>query len=193
MSRRFLAIRSTWGAGLVLLLCLSFTPLPAGAQSESLEGAIKATYLYKFGPFIGWPEGAFPPGGNALICTVGDEPFGDVLERAVKDQRLADRPIEVRRFRTVARGTFCPIMFIAGSAQQSAAEALQMLRGMPVLTVTDEALRTGDARGIIHFIVRENRVRFIIDDQAAADNGLAISSKLLSLAASVRPRARREP
>jgi hypothetical protein len=40
---------------------------------------------------------------------------------------------------------------------------------------------------MINFIVADNRVRFEIDEAAARRNGLQISSKLLSLAASVRP------
>jgi hypothetical protein len=60
------------------------------------------------------------------------------------------------------------------------------VRGTPVLTVTDEA--QGSAHGIIHFVIRGNRVRFAIDDAAAAKNGMTISSKLMRLALSVRLR-----
>jgi hypothetical protein len=61
------------------------------------------------------------------------------------------------------------------------------VEGTSVLTVTDAA-RTPNARGIIHFVVQNDRVRFHIDERAAARNGLSISSKLLSLALSVRHR-----
>jgi hypothetical protein len=57
-----------------------------------------------------------------------------------------------------------------------------------VLTITDSA-RNARAKGIVHFVLRDNRVRFEIDEQAAAENGLVISSKVLGLAISVRPRA----
>jgi hypothetical protein len=56
-----------------------------------------------------------------------------------------------------------------------------------VLTVTDSA-RDEPARGIINFLIQNNRVRFEIDNGAAAESGLTISSKLLSLAVSVKPR-----
>ena len=45
------------------------------------------------------------------------------------------------------------------------------------------------ARGIVNLIVQENKVRFEIDDRTAMEDGLAISSKLLSLAARVRSRS----
>jgi len=56
----------------------------------------------------------------------------------------------------------------------------------PVLTVTD-SIDALDAKGMINFVVADNRVRFEIDDAAARRSGLVISSKLLSLALSVRP------
>jgi hypothetical protein len=49
-------------------------------------------------------------------------------------------------------------------------------------------MANGGARGIIEFVIENNRVRFNIDDQAAAANGLVISSQLLNLARNVRVR-----
>jgi hypothetical protein len=49
-----------------------------------------------------------------------------------------------------------------------------------VLTVTDDA--HGSSRGVVNFRVLDNRVRFEIDNAAAAHNGLTVSSRLLALA-----------
>jgi hypothetical protein len=67
------------------------------------------------------------------------------------------------------------------------AQALDAVRGAPVLSVTDGA-KSADAKGIVHFVVLENRVRFEIDVQAASASGLKISSKLLDLAVNARRR-----
>jgi hypothetical protein len=53
--------------------------------------------------------------------------------------------------------------------------------------VTNEA--TQGHKGIVNFVIVDDRVRFEIDDAEAARRGLRISSKLLSLAVSVKPRA----
>jgi hypothetical protein len=152
----------------------------------SLELAIKATYLYKFGPFVDWPAAAFDsPTSTVNICVVGVDPFGAVLDQAVTGQRLAQHPIAVRRL--LGPEPHCHIAFIAGT-DAFVAQALDALRGTPVLTVTDVA--PGNAsHGIVNFVIDGNHVRFDIDADAAARNGISISSKLLSLARSVRPRA----
>lgn len=173
--------RSAIAGALALALAL-----PGGtAVAQSLEYPVKAAYLYKFGPFVEWPAGAFDSAVSPLtVCIVGDDPFGPVLDRALDGQAVGQHPVAVRRLDRLDRNSACHVAYVAGSRRQSVAEGLAGVRGAPVLTVTD----SGGPRGIVHFVVKDNRVRFHIDDQAAAQNGIVISSKLLSLALSVKSR-----
>jgi hypothetical protein len=159
------------------------------AEDNSLVAAIKATYLYKFVPFIQWPGAAQALANTApmTFCVVRDERFADVLDKAVAGQRIGERPIVVRRPQTADRDSQCEILYIGGADAPQAARDLATVRGTPVLTVTDSILDPGN-KGIINFVIDNNRVRFEIDNHAAAENGLVISSKLLSLALAVRPR-----
>jgi hypothetical protein len=75
---------------------------------------------------------------------------------------------------------------VRGATSADTARLLNTLRGQPVLTITDS--RAGAARGMIHFTVSGGRVRFFIDEAAAAEHGLSISSRLLALALGVRQR-----
>ncbi|WP_217352576.1 YfiR family protein [Sphingomonas sp. ID1715] len=164
----------------VLSLAL-LAPAPACAQAAS-EAAIKAAYLVKFAAYVGWPIRS----GPVTICQVGRDVLGGALEQAATGQQVDGRPIQVRRLDSIARGSGCDIAYLAGSGRQPVPAALAALASSPVLTITDD--RWSKARGMIHFQVAANRVRFHVNDQAAADGGLNISSKLLGLALSVRPR-----
>jgi len=162
-----------------------FGPADGASAQPRLDQAVKATYLYKLAPFVDWPQAPVGPADTGFnICVVGDDPFGSTLDRAVAGQQIGGQPIMVRRLPVAAHDAPCRIMFIAGSRGQSVREALRIMRGAPVLTVTDDQ----SGGGVIDFIIEQGRVHFRIDDQAAADNGLSISSKLLSLAVSVNPR-----
>ena len=167
----------------VAALVLSSLAVSARAQ-ESLETAVKAAYLYKFAPFVQWPVEARGPGTPFTVCVVGADPFGPVLDRAVVGQKVGDRPIVIRRLSLAAHDSPCEIAFLGGSHAQSVRDELVALHGAPVLTVTDAAA----SPGVVDFALTQGRVRFRIDDQTAAEDGLTISSKLLSLAVSVRPR-----
>jgi hypothetical protein len=167
--------------GLACLLAVSAAAPPCAAQTQTLEYPIKAQFLYKFTPFIEWPAGAFEqPASPVVLCVVGRDPFGGALDRAITGQRLGPRPFVVLRLARIEPGSGCHLAYISGGQDQSPAAAVQALRGAPVVTVTDEAVGSG-ARGIIHFVVRDRRVRFIIDAGAAGQAGLKISSKLLAL------------
>lgn len=162
----------------------------AEAQTDSLETEVKATFLYKFAAFVDWPGGGLsPPDGPVNLCVAGEDPFGPVLDEAVRGRTIGAHPIVVKRLQAVDHDSGCQILYVGAAKARAAADILRAVRGAPVLTVTD-ARREEGAKGIIHFKVKDNRVRFDIDDQQAAENGLGINSKLLNLALTVKPRVR---
>ncbi len=152
----------------------------AGARATTLEYEVKANFLYKFAPFVNWPPQAFAGSGPLEICIAGADPFGPALDSAVVGQHVNGRAISVRRMQRVAGADGCQILFVGGSAAQPAGDMLRAVAGQPVLTITDEQQRI--AGGMIHFVVRNGRVRFTIDRAATSASGLAVSSKLLDLA-----------
>jgi hypothetical protein len=156
----------------------------SAAGATSLEYQVKAAYLYKLVSFVDWPPGSLPPPGAPVnLCVVGEDPFGATLDQVAQNQQVNGRPLIVRRMATVSKSSGCHVLYITGSKRQSIANALQSVKGAPSLTITDGT----EARGsVVQFVVREGRVRFTVDVTVAAQNGLTISAKLLSLALSVR-------
>lgn len=173
------------------LIAFGFTFGPCNAAEpggNSVEAALKAAYLFKFGAFVRWPASAFDsPSAAVNLCVSGRDPFGDMLDKAVNGQRIDGRPIVVRRLKTVPPDSGCQILYVGGSDDREVAAALDAVRGSAVLTVTDDG--RGGTAGILQFVIKDNRVRFAIDDQKAAEHGLELSSRLLQLAVSVKPRA----
>lgn len=182
---------STARFAVIAALTLLFANLiaHAAAAQDNLEQSVKAAYLLKLGAFVDWPDESFEtPLSPVRLCVVGDDPFGNLLERAAQGQRLEERAVVIQRLSTATQDSHCHIMFVTGSADQPVADALAAVHGTPTLTITDSARRPG-AKGIVHFVVHDNRVRFEIDDKTAAENRLSISSKILSLAVAVRSRS----
>ena len=165
----------------------ALAPAVSRAQSPSVEYAVKATYLYKFAPFVEWPAGTFRSSADPLVlCVAGSDPVTDLVGDAVKGQVVGGRAIDVVRLSPAVHDPRCHILYMALKGAAASA-VLERMRGTPVLTVTDAA---SDARatGIVNFVVQDNRVRFEIDQRAAAENHLVVSSKLLNLASRVSPR-----
>jgi hypothetical protein len=171
--------------GLAMLILAS---ADARAQPSAPERLVKATFLYRFTSFVTWPPQSFSSADAPIVlCISGGDPFGRNLDAVVRDYRAGGRRIALRRLRTFRGNEGCHVLYV-GSGAQTIQEALRAARTRPVLTVTDEQDRHG-LRGMIHFVVVDNRVRFHIDEADAAEGGLMIDSRLLNLAVSVRRRA----
>lgn len=174
---------------LAFLLLAIFVSGAARAETDSLELSVKAVYLLKIQSFVTWPPQAFAsPDAPFTLCIAGPDPFGELIDRTVADQRFGRRPILVRRLAAPTSDAPCQMLYVAPSEPRLVRAALESVRGRPVLTVTDSA--EADAQGMIDFVTIDERVRFAIDDGEAARAGIGISSKLLSLAVSVRGRTR---
>jgi hypothetical protein len=166
---------------------LAFFCQPAiGAPAETLEYAVKATFIYKFPGFVEWPATSFESASSPVaICVLGDDPVAGLIDQVAAGQQVGDRAIAVKHLQTFDRDSGCQILYVA--AGTAATGAINAARDEPVLTITDSA--SPEATGtIVTFVVEDNRVRFDINDAAAAQSGLTISSKLLSLARAVRTR-----
>jgi hypothetical protein len=175
-------------SGVALGLGFAALVLPARAQAPNtngqspLEYPVKAAYLAKFAPFIEWPTDAFAaPTAPLVICVVGRDPLGTNLDRAVQGQKDREHPLTVRRLVVPDPEIPCHILFVADAGLADA--TLESARMRPLVTVTEAG---PSAQGIISFVRVGNTVRFDIDVAAAQAVGLSISSKLLSLARTVR-------
>lgn len=161
----------------VALLCLAVPAL-----TQPTDTSVKAAFLPRFARYVTWPPAAMPRGADPFqLCVIGSDPFGPMLDDAAGSQLVDGRRITVRRMDSATGADSCQIAFVSGSR---AGQLLTTIGRRPVLTVTDSA--SGGQRGIIHFTVVGGHVRFFIDQSAAAQRGLSISSRLLALAVGVR-------
>lgn len=164
-----------------LLWSLSLQALAAPAPLQTtLEYSVKANYLVRFAAFVEWPDSSFADSRSPVVlCVVGRDPFNGALDRAARAQTAYGRPLVVRRPGTAEAAAACHILYV-GTGGGSLVPV-----GQPaILRVTDGAVSAD--RGMIHFVVSDDRVRFHIDLQAASRSRLSISSRLLNLALSVR-------
>ncbi|MGH6972261.1 MAG: YfiR family protein, partial [Caulobacteraceae bacterium] len=102
----------------------------------------------------------------------------------VRGHTVNGHPVVVRRLERIDRRPACNVLFVGPSRRQSPAQVLDLVKGTPILTVTDEGQDVHG--GIVHFVVQGGRVRFSIDAALARAGGLALSSKLRSLAIPTR-------
>jgi YfiR/HmsC-like len=166
---------------LLLLAALFLSPRVADAAEQPLEYQVKAAFLLNFTKFIEWPAETASTASPVDICILGDDPFGPVLDQMVAGETLQGRKIEVVRVKRPPPSS-CLVLFI-GRSEKDVDSLLSML-GPGVLTVSEKTNFLHDG-GIIEFAVENHKVKFDINQTAAAKARLQISSKLLNIARSV--------
>jgi hypothetical protein len=157
------------------------------AQTKAAsEYQVKAAFLYNFAKFIEWPPSAFSDAKQPLdICVYGRDPFGTALEDALMGKMIGDRRVGLGRAMLFQDLAGCHVIFVSSSAHESAADLANRLKGRAVLLV-GEGDGFAASGGTIQFTIEDDRVRFVINPDAADRAGLKISSKLLALAKIVR-------
>jgi hypothetical protein len=184
VTQPFMRLRAT------RLLCLSLLwLLVAGGghaqEAPPTEYQLKAAFLLNFAKFVEWPPAAFSDATSPIILGIlGSNPFGDALERTIRDKTINNRPLVIKEFRSAAEATNCHLLFIGASEKARLPAVLKGLNEAKasVLTV-GETDRFTESGGMINFVRQGNKIRFQINEVAAKGVGLKISSKLLSLAA----------
>jgi hypothetical protein len=165
---------------LIALTVVFFLPGRATAQ-ELNEYEVKAAFLYNFAKFVEWPSKfSADPNAPMIIGILGRDPFGGEIDRAIERKSVNGHPLTIKRFSTLDGYQSCHILFVSSSERNNVPRILAAVANSSVLTVS-ETNRFAQVGGIINFITIENRIRFEINQAAAARAGLKISSKLLSL------------
>jgi hypothetical protein len=169
-----------------LSVSLSWAPdafAQARDSSDSSEYLIKAGFIFNFAKFVEWPTGAFAqPDSPIVIGILGTDPFGTIIDQIVQDKKIGARGFVVKRLKwgsDVKDLRDCKILFVSASEKAHMDELLQMVKGLPVLTV-GETPGFAERGGVI-------RVRFEVNVEAAHQAELTISSRLLTLARIIQP------
>jgi len=155
----------------------------AGPENKPTQYEVEAAYLFNFGKFVAWPPGA-QADSPFLICVLGDDPFGPILDRTVTGETVKDRPVHGKRISRPQDATACSILYISSSESARLSRILPVIQEAPVLTVSDIP---GFAQqgGMIQFVLRDGRVRFEVNLAPTRRNGLTLSSELLKVAVEV--------
>ena len=178
VSSRFARI---WLTGVIVLLELLGGHARGAEPPPRDPNVIKAACLRNFAHYVTWPTNAFTTAHSRWnIGILGDDPFGDVLEKTLKGRMEQERPFEIFRADTLDKLPSSQIIFIAYKDAAKRRAVLKKLKDQPVLTVGDapDFLQEG---GIIRFQVTDHVEMSINLDQAHAVS-LTIPAKMLEVA-----------
>jgi hypothetical protein len=166
-----------WLFATPIFLAQSVAHATAPSQDE-----VEAAYLYNFAKFVTWL--ATTKSDVLNVCVLGKDPFGTTLDQIVAGETIDGRYLAVHRLDDEHSVQPCAILFIGESEASHLDRDLAAVAKLPILTVSDvpEFMQDG---GAIQFVLKENRVRFEVNLNAARRCGIVLSSQLLKVATRV--------
>ena len=166
---------------IIFFLSVYSSPTVDAQSNQVQEYNVKAAFLFNFANFIEWPDRAFPSKEASFVVGVlGDNPFGNALN-ALRAKNIQGRKVEIRNYSKAEDILGCQILFISGSGQGNLNPNMKSLKGIPILTVSDQDGFCQQG-GMINLIPVGNRIGFEVNEYAARQAGIKISSQLLKLA-----------
>jgi hypothetical protein len=174
------------GRLLVALAAGLWIPLAHTQAAAPSEQQLKAVFVFHFSHFVTWPAESFSTTTEPFVIAVlGGESIAAQVEEAVRDEKLDAHPLVVRRLRMGEEIPDCRILYIdrslGGQLEQTLAQVKQ--RDTLIVSDLDGAARRG---ATIELTNEKNRIKLVINTEAAHDAGLTISSNLLRGARLVR-------
>lgn len=164
------------------LILLNLIIANHAASSEVQDYEVKAMFLFYFSKFVDYPPSVLNNQTKFLrICIFGEDPFQKAIDLAVQGKEAHERPIEVKRLRSIDGTKDCQILFISSSERASLSQIFSYTRQHPILTVSDmdDFIENG---GMIQFFVADSKVKFKVDLKKTQTANLKISSRLLQVA-----------
>ncbi|HLG99404.1 MAG TPA: YfiR family protein [Bryobacteraceae bacterium] len=174
-----------WWVHLVLIL-VSTATLTAEPPEQIDEYQVKAAFIYNFAKFVVWPARVFTgPADPVSICILGADPFRGALEQVIRGKSVDGRGFFVRQLDEAESACNCRILFVTASGHKRFHSLPENLKSIGVLTI-GEAPGFAVEGGIINFKLEGGRIHFEINREAAEQQQIRISSKLLNLAEIVK-------
>ena len=178
-------VRRLLVAVLLSLIIFAAGVVPSRAQEPAPEDAVKAAMLYNFVQFVSWPDGAGPAMEEGVVLGIlGRDPLQEWLSDLATEggRRGSLKTVQLESLQDLhAQKHRLQVLYIGRTAQQDIEVILQILNGMPVLTVCNDALFVKQG-GMMNFVRHNSRIRFDLNLDAARRSHLKFSSRLYGLA-----------
>jgi hypothetical protein len=177
--------------GILVIGCLqggaaSTVGLELRQDSTLPEYVVKAGFLFNFAKYVEWPAYSFEkPDSPISIGIVGADPFGEDLDKALRNKRVKEREFVIRRYPALKDMEQCHILFIPRTESARLPDILKKTDSWAVLTVgEDETFIKGG--GIVNILIEKEKPRLEVNLEAAEKAHLSINSKLLKVATIVK-------
>lgn len=158
---------------LLALAALCLWKVAVADEASERELQIEAAYLFHFTQFTEWPNAA----SVIHYCVYEDANFTELLQKTYTNKTIGGISLDVENINAQTPLDNCHIIYFPKTV---AADYLEKIHKLAILSVgmQKDFAKSG---GIIYLFEEDQKLRFYINNVAATEVGLKISSQLLKL------------
>ena len=167
-----------WIMALAVCLLFGFTsPAAAESKPDGQENLIRSAMIYNFCKFVQWPESDL----DTLVLGVMAAPDATLDFSSIQGKAVHQSYLKVRRVRSNEDLAGCQLVFIPKEMEGKLQGAFAAAQAESILTISeiDGFCSQG---GIIQLVERRGKLLFFINNKAANESRLTLSSQLLKMA-----------
>lgn len=174
-------MRKHWRiAAAALAVCvLAGLPLQAqaGDSGDKTQDLIRSAMIYNFCKFVQWPESDL----DTLVLGVMAAPDATLDFSSIQGKAVHDSYIKVKQVASNEDMAGCQLLYIPKGMENQLQDAFAAAQAESILTISeiDGFCSQG---GIIQLVERRGKLRFFINNKAAGESRLTLSSQLLKMA-----------
>jgi hypothetical protein len=170
---------------IVLAMCLdsghSGFAEPNSKPATANEANLMLARMYATAKFISWPDEASAAGSPFVIGVIEPSPFGEGLGK-LAEKKIKDRPIQVRRYKSLADYTPCHLLFIPDAIPAETTRDFLDLSSNAAVLVWRESPDSATGPGIACTFVKQDDGLYIeADPFELKRRGLWPDGRLLNL------------
>ncbi len=161
--------------GLILfaLAFLSVWDISVAEEPPERESQITVAYLYHFTKFTEWPAVS----SVFHYCVYDNANFTNLLEQTYRGKTIGDASIDVKNINSQSKLDDCHLIYFP---EPGPADFIKKISTYAILSVGSQKDFT-ELGGIIYLFEEDQKIRFYVNNAAAINVGLKISSQLLRL------------
>jgi hypothetical protein len=158
-----------------LLFSVFFT---SGLKATGNLANVEAMFIYNFLRHVSWPENS---GGDVFIIGVyGNSDIYNQLIQYTANRKVGSKNIEIRKITAPADASLCQLVFIPASHTSSISSIKSQLGNRSCLIVGEK--EGANAQGsTIEFVVKDNTLKFRINEERARQQNLLFSRALIDM------------
>jgi len=153
-------------------------------NAQSIEYAIKASFIEKFARFTDWQT---PIEGDYFgIDVLGESPFNGELEKMAQNVKLKNKQIKINYIHKYTEAVGCQVLFICASEKNRLPQILNFVNNKNILTISDTS---GFCKKGVHFnlyVSDAQTIKYEINYTMIKTSNLIVDMHVLNLGKIIR-------